>query len=64
MTDPLILAAVADFMMHLLNRTHPLVVGANYPRAQMIEEFEKWAASRRLAPHYIDMKSWHEYWNK
>lgn len=62
MTDPFVLAVACDFMLHLMNRPNPLVIGADYPRAKLVEEFEKWAASRKLPPHYIDMKSFNDYW--
>ena len=62
--EPVILAAVLDFTLHLMNRPNPLVLGANYPRKTVIEEFEKWAATRKLKTHFIDMQEFHRLCDK
>lgn len=51
-------AAVVDFMLHLMNRPSPMIVGANYPRDQMVKEFEVWAAARNIGTSFIDLKEW------
>lgn len=49
-----LLGAAYDFLLHLMARPQPLVVGGNYPRDKLTLEFEAWAKDRNLYGYDID----------
>lgn len=53
----LLLGAVFDFILHLVNRDPPIVVGKDYPRDKLIKEFEEWAGERGIVVDRIDIDS-------
>lgn len=47
-TKSVLAGAAYDFLLHLMARPQPLVIGGNYPRDKATEELEKWMKDRNL----------------
>lgn len=45
---PFILGAVVDFALHVCEREHPLIVGADYPNDKLIDEVKAWCDKRNV----------------
>lgn len=56
-TQGFVLGAVFDFVMHCNRRPNPMVVGGEYPRDTLINEFEVWAEERKIGISKIDLET-------
>jgi hypothetical protein len=55
-TRAFLLGGVFDFVLHMVKRDPPIIVGNGYPRDSFITEFETWATGRGLKLDRIEME--------